>query len=122
MAQTAALDALRNGKNEMEKMRASYRLRRDFFVRKLNNAGLPCHMPQGAFYAFCDVSGTGLSDIDFAEKLLEKKHVAIVPGSAFGPGGAGFCRCSYATAMEELEEAAKRIANFIRELENRSEK
>ena len=115
MAQAAALEALQNGQSEMENMRASYRSRRDFFVRKLNEAGLPCHLPQGAFYAFCDVSSTGLDCEEFARKLLEKKHVAIVPGTAFGPGGKGFCRCSYATSMAELEEAAKRIAEFVRE-------
>ena len=115
MAQAAALEALQNGQSEMENMRASYRSRRDFFVRKLNEAGLPCHLPQGAFYAFCDVSGTGLDCEEFARKLLEKKHVAIVPGTAFGTGGKGFCRCSYATGMAELEEAAKRIAEFVRE-------
>ena len=115
MAQAAALEALQNGQNEMEKMRASYRARRDFFIRKLNEAGLPCHLPQGAFYAFCDVSHTGLDCEEFARRLLEKKHVAIGPGTAFGPGGAGFCRCSYATSMAELEEAAKRIDEFVRE-------
>ena len=116
MAQAAALEALQNGENEMSKMRESYRARRDFFVRKLNEAGLPCHLPNGAFYAFCDVSHTGLSCEEFASRLLKEQHVAIVPGTAFGPGGAGFCRCSYATSMQELAEAAKRIAAFTSSL------
>lgn len=115
MAQAAALEALQNGRREMEKMRESYRSRRDFFVRKLNEAGLPCHIPQGAFYAFCEVGHTGLDCEEFARRLLQEKHVAIVPGTAFGPGGAGFCRCSYATGFAELEEAAKRISEFIKE-------
>lgn len=116
MAQAAALEALKNGGNEMVRMRESYRARRDFFVRKLNDAGLPCHLPQGAFYAFCEVENSGLSCEEFAERLLKEQHVAIVPGTAFGPGGRGFCRCSYATSIEELEEAAKRIAVFVKSL------
>ena len=116
MAQAAALEALQNGENEMAKMRESYRARRDFFVRKLNEAGLPCHLPNGAFYTFCDVSVTGLDCEEFAARLLKEQHVAIVPGTAFGPGGAGFCRCSYATSMQELAEAAKRIAEFVKSL------
>lgn len=116
MAQAAALEALQNGENEMVRMRDSYRARRDFFVRKLNEAGLSCHMPQGAFYAFCEVGNFGMSCEEFAEKLLKEQHVAIVPGTAFGPGGRGFCRCSYATSIEELEEAAKRIAAFVKSL------
>ena len=116
MAQAAALEALKNGGNEMVRMRESYRARRDFFVRKLNDAGLPCHLPQGAFYAFCEVENSGLSCEEFAERLLKEQHVAIVPGTAFGPGGRGFCRCSYATSTEELEEAAKRIAVFVKSL------
>ena len=102
----------------MAKMRESYRARRDFFVRKLNEAGLPCHLPNGAFYAFCEVSHTGLSEEEFAQRLLKEQHVAIVPGTAFGPGGAGFCRCSYATGMSELAEAAKRIKAFVSSLKN----
>lgn len=118
MAQAAALEALKRGGNEMAKMRESYRARRDFFVRKLNEAGLPCHLPNGAFYAFCEVSHTGLSEEEFAQRLLKEQHVAIVPGTAFGPGGAGFCRCSYATGMSELAEAAKRIKAFVSSLKN----
>ena len=116
MAQAAALEALLNGENEMVRMRDSYRARRDFFVRKLNDAGLACHLPQGAFYAFCEVENCGLSCEEFAERLLKEQHVAIVPGTAFGPGGKGFCRCSYATGMNELDEAAKRIAAFVKSL------
>ena len=120
MAQSAALEALQNGSNEMVKMRSSYRARRDFFVRKLNEAGLYCHIPQGAFYAFCEVGHLGLSCEEFAERLLQEQHVAIVPGTAFGPGGKGFCRCSYATGMDELEEAAKRIAVFVKKLKSQA--
>ena len=116
VAQEAAFDALMNGKNEMLKMRESYRERRDFFVSGLNAAGLPCLLPQGAFYAFPSVRNTGLGSEEFARRLLEHSRVAVVPGTAFGPCGEGFVRCCYATGRDELVEALKRIRGFIEEL------
>ena len=116
VAQEAALEALKNGKKQMLEMRESYRIRRDFFVAGLNEAGLDCLMPHGAFYAFPSVAKYGLSSEEFAEKLLEAEHVAVVPGTAFGPGGAGFVRCCYATSAAELREALKRIARFVKTL------
>ncbi len=113
VAQEAALEALQNGGNEMVKMRESYRSRRDFFVKGLNDAGLDCLMPHGAFYAFASVENSGMSSAEFAEKLLYEEHVAVVPGEAFGPGGTGFIRCCYATSADELREALKRIKHFI---------
>ena len=115
-AQEAALDALRNGEGEMLKMRESYRERRDFFVNGLNAAGLCCLLPQGAFYAFPSIRETGLSCEEFAKRLLEKQRVAVVPGTAFGPGGEGFVRCCYATGRDELKEALERIRTFVAEL------
>ena len=115
-AQEAALEALKNGKNEMQRMRKEYQRRRDFFVRSLNECGLACHLPNGAFYAFADITSSGMDCETFAAKLLESEHVALVPGTAFGPGGRGFVRCSYATAMEDLEEAARRIARFMKQI------
>ena len=115
-AQEAALDALRNGGAEKEKMRESYRERRDFFVNGLNAAGLPCLMPKGAFYAFPSIRETKLSSGEFAKKLLEAQKVAVVPGTAFGPGGEGFVRCCYATGRDELKEALERIRKFAAEL------
>ena len=114
VAQEAALDALRNGEAEMIKMRESYRERRDFFVAGLNDAGLKCLLPQGAFYAFPSVEATGMSSEEFARRLLEKEHVAVVPGTAFGASGEGFVRCCYATSRDELDEALVRIRRFLR--------
>jgi aminotransferase len=77
---------------------------------------LPTFEPRGAFYAFPKVSVTGLDDNTFADRLLHEKRVAVVPGSAFGPGGEGFVRCSYATAFDQIEEALDRIDNFVKSL------
>ena len=116
VAQEAALDALRNGEDEMIKMRESYRERRDFFVAGLNAAGLRCLVPQGAFYAFPSVAATGLGCEEFARRLLESQRVAVVPGTAFGASGEGFVRCCYATSREELDEALERIGKFLKTL------
>ena len=84
-----------------------------FFVAGLNDAGLKCLMPHGAFYAFPSVKETGMSSEEFAEKLLKEERVAVVPGTAFGPGGEGFVRCCYATGAAELREALVRIKRFM---------
>ena len=114
MAQEAAFEALERGARSMERMKEDYRLRRNFIVSSLNEAGIPCHLPKGAFYVFPDIRATGLSSREFSLKLLESKHVAVVPGTAFGPSGEGYVRCSYATAMDQIKEATKRIADFVR--------
>jgi aminotransferase len=113
VSQKAAIEALRNGDASMEEMREEYRLRRNFIHSALNDAGLRCGMPGGAFYAFPYVGHLGLSSKDFALRLLDEQKVACVPGSAFGPAGEGFLRCSYATAMDDLQEATRRIAAFV---------
>ncbi len=114
MAQEAAIEALERGARSMERMKEEYRLRRNFIVSSLNEAGIPCHLPKGAFYVFPDIRGTGLASREFSLKLLETKHVAVVPGTAFGPGGEGYVRCSYATAMDQIKVAVERIADFVR--------
>ncbi len=114
MAQEAAIEALERGARSMERMKEEYRLRRNFIVSSLNEAGIPCHLPKGAFYVFPDIRGTGLASREFSLKLLETKHVAVVPGTAFGPGGEGYVRCSYATAMDQIKIAVERIADFVR--------
>ena len=114
MAQEAAFEALERGARSMERMKEEYRLRRNFIVSSLNDAGIPCHLPKGAFYIFPDIRTTGLTSREFSLKLLESKHVAVVPGTAFGPSGEGYVRCSYATAMDQIKEATKRIADFVR--------
>ena len=115
VAQEAALEAIQNGGNAMVEMRESYRNRRDFFVRGLNEAGLECLMPHGAFYAFASVKKSGLDSAEFAEKLLKSEHVAVVPGEAFGPGGKGFIRCCYATDINKIKIALQRIKEMVDE-------
>lgn len=113
VSQEAALEALRHGRNDMLDMREQYRLRRNFLVHAFREMGLPCFEPQGAFYLFAGIKPTGKSSHDFAFGLLKQEQVAVVPGTAFGPSGEGYVRCSYATGMEQLEIAAQRIAKFI---------
>ena len=115
-AQAAALVALQDGEKSVVDMVAEYDRRRRLIVDGLNDIGLPTFEPHGAFYAFPKVSATGLNDEDFAEKLLKEKKVAVVPGSAFGAGGEEFVRCSYATAMSQIEEALERIRQFVHSL------
>lgn len=114
MAQEAALEALERGQRSMERMREEYRLRRNLIVTSLNEAGIPCHLPKGAFYVFPDIRGTGMTSKEFALKLLEEKKVAVVPGTAFGPSGEGYVRCSYATALDQIKIAVERIADFVK--------
>lgn len=113
MAQYAAIEALRTGASDVEDMRKSYRRRRNYIVQTFNEMGLTCHVPGGAFYAFPSIESTGLSSDEFAERLLNEEKVAVVPGGVFGESGEGHIRCSYATSMEQLQEATKRIKRFI---------
>lgn len=113
MAQVAAIEALRNGMEEKDKMLESYNQRRRLVVNGFRQIGLPCHEPKGAFYAFPSITGTGLRSEEFAEKLLKEQKVAVVPGSVFGKGGEGFIRCSYATSVTQLTESIERIGKFI---------
>ena len=113
MLQRGAIEALRNTYPEVESMRNSYRRRRNYVVQTLNQMGLDCHTPGGAFYVFPSIRSTGLSSEQFAEELLMQEKVAVVPGHVFGESGEGYIRCSYATSMEQLQEALKRIRRFI---------
>jgi aminotransferase len=113
ISQEAAVEALRNGESAMQQMREQYRLRRNFLVKAFNEMGLECLNPRGAFYLFPSIAGTGLESKDFSLRLLKEENVAVVPGTAFGTGGRGFIRCSYATAMDQIEIAAERIARFV---------
>ena len=115
-AQEAALEALRSGKKDMLAMKADYRDRRNVIVKRLNEMGLKCFLPEGAFYVFPNITSSGLSSRDFATQLLMKKKVAVVPGTAFGECGEGFVRCSYATSMDGIKEAMDKIAEFLKEL------
>ena len=115
-AQHAACEALKNAKQDMLMMKNEYCRRRNVIVNAFNNMGLPCLMPCGAFYAFPDITSTGLSSMEFAKQLLMTKKVAVVPGTAFGECGEGFIRCSYATSMEGIRTAMEKIREFLKEL------
>jgi aminotransferase len=115
-AQAAALVAVEQGEPHVEMMRLKYDRRRRLIVDGLNSLGLDCFEPRGAFYAFPSIAKSGLSSDDFANRLLQEKRVALVPGEAFGASGAGFVRISYATAYEKLEEALNRIESFLKQL------
>ena len=114
MAQMAALEALKSGDDQVEEMVADYDQRRRIMVKGLNDIGLTCFEPKGAFYAFPSVKSTGLSSDDFAEKLLLEARVAVIPGSTFGQCGEGHIRCCYATSLPEIEEALERMGKFVR--------
>jgi aminotransferase len=116
ISQEAAIEALARGEDEMKKMRDQYHRRRDFIVRRFNEIGLKCHVPRGSFYAFPDISATGLNEKDFAIGLLQTEKVAIVPGSAFGENGKNFCRACFATSYEQLIEASNRIERHVQSL------
>ncbi len=112
--QEAALEALRHGEDDILMMHEAYARRRRMFVDGLNRIGLPCCEPRGAFYAFPYIGHLGLTDEEFAEKLLFEEHVAVVPGSAFGSAGAGYVRCAYCSAFDQLEEALVRMERFLK--------
>ncbi len=114
-SQYAALTALKDCDDDVEEMRRQYDLRRKYCVRKLNEMGLKTFEPRGAFYVFPNITSSGMSSEEFCEKLLQEKHVAIVPGTAFGAAGEGFARISYAYSLDHLREAFKRIEEFLKE-------
>ncbi|MEK6557828.1 MAG: aminotransferase class I/II-fold pyridoxal phosphate-dependent enzyme, partial [Candidatus Margulisiibacteriota bacterium] len=116
MAQYAALEALRRGQKDVEKMRQSYEMRRNFIYEGLKEIGFEVQKPTGAFYIFPSITKFGLSDEDFAMRLLQEGRVAVVPGSAFAEGVHGFIRCCYAASMSDLKEALKRIGQFVHRL------
>ena len=115
-AQDAAVEALASGAKDVETMRREYETRRNFVVRSLNDLGLECFKPHGAFYVFPKITSTKLTSHEFSMRLLKEKQVAVVPGVAFGASGEGFVRCSYATGMDKLKIAMKRIGEFVQAL------
>ena len=120
VGQYGAVAALRDCDAHVEEMRQAYDARRRYIVDGLNDAGLPTFEPEGAFYCFPDIRSTGLSSEDFAQELLEEEHVACVPGDAFGPSGAGYVRCSYATGLEDIKDAVDRIQRFAKKQQDRN--
>ena len=116
LAQEAALEALKHGRHEMEMMRDQYFQRRNLIVNRLNGMGLRCHLPDGAFYAFPNISSTGLTGQEFAKRLLQEEKVAVVPGTAFNAEARQYVRCAYASEIETLKIATDRMASFIARL------
>lgn len=114
VSQYAAIEAMRNGDEDIEKMKKQYNYRRRVIVDGFNSMGLDCFEPRGAFYAFPSIKKTGMKSLEFAEKLLYAEKVAVVPGDAFGESGEGFIRCSYAYSIEEIEMALERIERFVK--------
>ena len=112
-SQWAALAGLLEAEEETESMVAEYNRRRKLIVGGLNEIGLSCFEPRGAFYAFPSIAASGMGDDEFADLLLQEERVAVVPGNAFGEAGRGFVRCSYATAYEKIEEALERLYRFM---------
>jgi aminotransferase len=115
-AQDAAIVALKEGEGDVERMVAEYDRRRRMFVPGLGRIGLPTVEPRGAFYAFPSIAASGLTSDQFATRLLHEQHVAVIPGTAFGPTGEGYVRATLATSYEDLEEALVRIERFISSL------
>jgi len=113
MGQVAAIEALKSGEDSANEMAEEYNRRRLVIVKGLNDIGLPCFEPKGAFYAFPSIKGTGMTSEEFAEKLLIEERVAVVPGSAFGQCGEGYVRCCYATSLADIEEALTRMKRFV---------
>ncbi|HKL87169.1 MAG TPA: aminotransferase class I/II-fold pyridoxal phosphate-dependent enzyme [Treponemataceae bacterium] len=113
MSQYAALEGLRNGADEVEKMRVSYQQRRNLLIHAFEGMGIPVVAPEGAFYVFPDIRKTGLTSEEFATRLISEYKVAVVPGTAFGLGAEGFVRCCYATEIGKLKEAMRRIKLMV---------
>lgn len=117
-SQYAAIDALKNGDDDIAKMRQDYDMRRRFIVDGFNKIGLTCFEPKGAFYAFPCIKSTGLTSEEFAERLIKSKRVAVVPGNAFGDSGEGYIRVSYCYSIDNIKTALSRIDEFVKELKN----
>ncbi len=114
MVQMAAIEALKHGEDDIKMMVNEYDKRRHLLVNGLNSIGLSCFEPSGAFYTFPSIASTGMTSDEFSERLLMEEKVAVIPGSAFGSGGEGFVRCSYATPLTNIEEALIRMSKFVK--------
>jgi aminotransferase len=113
ISQKAALQALKSGDDDVKRMVAEYDKRRRVMFKGMNEIGLECHEPRGAFYVFPSVKVTGMTSDEFTEKLLLEEKVIVLPGNLFGKQGEGFVRCAYATSMSDIEEALRRMARFV---------
>ncbi len=117
-AQYAAIEALKNGDEDIESMKTEYEMRKNFIVGSFEKLGLKCFVPKGAFYCFPCIKSTGLSSEEFCTRLIKEKSVAVVPGNAFGESGEGFIRVSYCNSLANISEAMKRIEQFLVEIKN----
>ena len=115
-SQYAAIEAMKNGDGDIEAMRDEYNGRRRFLVDGFRKLGLDCFEPRGAFYTFPCIKSTGLTSEEFCDRFLAEERVAVIPGSAFGPGGEGYVRACYAASMKNLDEALKRLERFLANL------
>jgi len=115
-SQYAAIEAMKNGDGDIAEMKEEYDARRRFLLDGFRKLGLECFEPKGAFYMFPCIKSTGLTSEEFCEQLIRQERVAVIPGSAFGPGGEGFVRACYAASMKDLAEALKRMERFINNL------
>jgi len=115
IAQIGAIEALRNGESEVERMVKEYNRRRRIIVKRLNELNLPCTMPEGAFYVFPSIENTKMTSEEFSLGLLKKHKVAVVPGNAFGSCGEGFIRCAYAASAEDINLALERVEKYLKE-------
>jgi aminotransferase len=115
-SQYAAIEALKNGRQDIERMVEEYDIRRRLMVNGFRSLGLECFEPEGAFYAFPSIKSTGMTSEEFCEKLLYSKKVALVPGNAFGQSGEGYVRASYCYSVDHIKEALKRIGEFLEEI------
>jgi len=116
LSQEASIEALKHAETDIAYMKGEYKKRRNYIHASFEEMGIPCIRPEGAFYAFADISQFGMTAQEFSLKLLDEQNVACVPGTAFGACGEGFIRCSYATSMDQIKEAMVRIARFIEKL------
>ena len=116
IGQEAALEALKSGWADMERMRQEYLTRRNVIVKRFNEINLPCVMPEGAFYVFPNIQSTGLTSQQFAQRLLKEEGVAVVPGTAFSAFGEGYIRCAYAVSLKDLKTAMARISDFVQRI------
>jgi len=116
ISQEAAIEAILHGEQDTIAMREQYRMRRNYIVKAFNEMGLACHLPRGSFYSFPCIQSSGLTSKEFAFRLLEAEKVACVPGTAFGATGEGYLRCCFATSLDKIEEATRRMARFVNSL------
>jgi aminotransferase len=115
-SQMAACEALETGRKSVEEMKREYKRRREFITERLNELGLECKKPDGAFYIFALIKKTGLASLDFAQRLLKEQKVAVVPGTAFGREFDDYVRISYASSFDNLREALSRMEKFLKTL------